>query len=127
MSRASKVCAGTVGLGLALTLGACLSPQVGSPCPIPEKATDAQRKAALAACYAVVGETTYQAKAQKDVDILFLIDNSRSMSPKQRALAANIPKFIQKIEGFKANYHVAVATSDVGTTPSDGFFWTNPD
>lgn len=127
MSRASQVCAGFVGLGMALTLGSCLSPQVGAPCPIPEKATDAQRLAALNNCFTIQGESYYDARPKKDVDILFMIDNSRSMSPKQRALAANIPKFIKKIESFGANYHVAVATSDVGTTPSANFTYTNPD
>lgn len=127
MSRASQVCAGFVGLGMALTLGSCLSPQVGAPCPIPEKATEAQRIAALNACFTQQGEKYYDARPQKDVDILFLIDNSRSMSPKQRALAANIPKFIKKIESFGANYHVGIATSDVGSTPSASFTYTNPD
>lgn len=127
MSRASQVCAGFVGLGMALTLGSCLSPQVGAPCPIPEKATEAQRIAAINNCFTVQGEQYYDARPKKDVDILFLIDNSRSMSPKQKALADSIPKFIEKIESFGANYHLGVATSDVGTTPSASFTYTNPD
>jgi len=127
MSRALQVCAGFVGLGMALTLGSCLSPQVGAPCPIPEKATEEQRKNALYSCFTVQGEQYYSARPQKDVDILFMIDNSRSMSPKQQALAVNIPKFMQKIESFGANYQVGVVTSDVGTTPNASFTYTNPD
>ena len=53
----------------------------------------------------------------KDVDILFVIDDSPSMTPKQRALAAAIPQFIQRIEATGANYQIGVVTSDVGATP----------
>jgi len=127
MSRALQVCAGFVGLGMALTLGSCLSPQVGAPCPIPEKATEEQRQAALYNCFAVQSEKVHPSRLQKDVDILFMIDNSRSMSPKQQALAVNIPKFIKKIESFGANYQVGVVTSDVGTTPNASFTYPNPD
>lgn len=58
------------------------------------------------------------ANQQKDVDVLFLIDNSPSMTSKQRALAAAIPKFLQRIDATGANYQIAVATSDVGSWPA---------
>lgn len=125
MTAASKLLPGL--LGLALLSGACTSPQYGSTCPIPEKATEEQRRQALANCFSLQSNTATPAKVQKDVDILFLIDNSRSMTPKQRALAKNIPKFIRKIETFGANYHVAVATSDVGSTKDISAIWQMPD
>jgi hypothetical protein len=35
---------------------------------------------------------------EKDVDILFLIDNSGSMEAEQQSLQANFPKFMQVLE-----------------------------
>lgn len=58
-----------------------------------------------------------------DLDILFMIDNSPGMSPKQRALAANISKFIAAIEATGANYHIGITTSDVGTETAPGVPW----
>jgi hypothetical protein len=59
--------------------------------------------------------TTYlPASAQKAVDVLFLIDNSPSMSPKQAALAAKFQSFINVLDASGASYHVGVVTSDVG-------------
>ncbi len=111
------------GLGFVLATGTCASPQVGNPCPTPDNATPAQRSAALAKCRAQVGDMVVDARVKKDVDILFLIDNSPSMSPKQKALAKNIPLFIQKIDETGANYHVGIATSDVGSDVAPGQLW----
>ncbi len=111
------------GLGLVLAMGACASPQVGNPCPIPDNATAAQRNAALRACLGQVGGAVVDSRVRKDVDILFLIDNSPSMTPKQKALANNIPKFIQKIDDTGANYHVGIATSDIGSNAAPGQPW----
>jgi hypothetical protein len=111
------------GLGFALAMGACSSPQVGNPCPVPDNATAAQRATALNACLGQVGDSVVDARVKKDVDILFLIDNSPSMTPKQQALALNIPKFIQKIDDTGANYHVGIATSDIGTDVQPGQPW----
>ncbi len=60
---------------------------------------------------------------RKEVDLLFVIDNSASMSPKQRALARAIPQFLQKIEATGASYHLGVVTSDVGTLPPGQTSW----
>ncbi len=111
------------GLGLALAMGTCASPQVGNPCPIPDNGTPAQRNAALLKCRAQVGDMVVDARLKKDVDILFMIDNSPSMSPKQKALAKNIPLFIQKIDDTGANYHVGIATSDIGSNIAPGQLW----
>jgi hypothetical protein len=112
-----------VALGFALTLGACVSPQVGSPCPVPDNGTMAEKAAALSACLGEVGEQVVDTRLKKDVDILFAIDNSPSMTPKQTALANNIPKFIKIIDGTGANYHVGIATSDVGADVGPGQPW----
>ncbi|MBL9007339.1 MAG: VWA domain-containing protein [Myxococcales bacterium] len=59
----------------------------------------------------------------KEIDLLFVIDNSVSMSPKQRVLAQAIPQFLQKIDGTGASYHIGVVTSDVGTLPPGQTGW----
>jgi hypothetical protein len=59
----------------------------------------------------------------RDVDILFLIDDSGSMADKQNNLAANFPRFIEvlsAIPGGLLNVHIGVATSDYGATDSTG-------
>jgi hypothetical protein len=58
----------------------------------------------------------------RDVDILFVIDDSPSMRDKQTNLANNFPKFIEvlsKIEGGLPNVHIGVVTSDLGTKGAD--------
>lgn len=91
----------------------CTSPELGAECSSLGADQDP----------ACVRQTITQSVAltdQRDVDILFVIDNSPSMSPKQRALAENIPRFMQAIEAQNLNYHVGIVTTDVGTLPSDG-------
>src|SRR5215475_3220145 len=54
----------------------------------------------------------------RDLDLLFLIDDSPSMADKQANLADNFPKFIDvlsSIQGGLPNVHIGVATSDMGT------------
>jgi hypothetical protein len=54
----------------------------------------------------------------RDIDLLFLVDDSPSMADKQTNLAANFPQFIkvlQTIPGGLPNVHIAVVTSDMGT------------
>ncbi len=69
-------------------------------------------------------------QVNKDVDILFVIDNSGSMSEEQAVLAANIGAFIDVLEApdVRANYRIGVTTTDNGnpwcpagtTTPEGG-------
>jgi hypothetical protein len=57
-------------------------------------------------------------KPNRNVDILFLIDDSPSMLDKQINLAANFPRFIDvlsSIPGGLPEVHIGVATSDLGT------------
>jgi hypothetical protein len=54
----------------------------------------------------------------RDIDILFLIDNSDSMADKQQSLRDNFPNFINvlnTIQGGLPNVHLGVATSDMGS------------
>jgi hypothetical protein len=65
---------------------------------------------------------------QKDVDILFVIDNSGSMGAEQAKLAASFGAFIEVLEqaDVRANYRIGVTTTDNGnpfcgaTTPEAG-------
>ncbi len=52
----------------------------------------------------------------KDVDILFVIDNSGSMAEEQATLARNFERFIGKLEEdmVEANYRIAITTTDMG-------------
>jgi hypothetical protein len=54
----------------------------------------------------------------RDIDILFVIDDSPSMLDKQTNLKNNFPNFIQvlnSIEGGLPNVHLGVVSSDLGT------------
>ena len=54
----------------------------------------------------------------RDVDILFVIDNSESMADEQTALAANFPRFIDvldNIQGGLPNIHIGVVTTNMGS------------
>src|SRR5262249_40423396 len=74
----------------------------------------------------------------RNVDILFLIDNSSSMNDKQDLVAANFPRFIDvlnNIPGGAPNVHIGVASSTVSvgpyaidacTLPDDGLLQNTP-
>ena len=64
-----------------------------------------------------VSEDIYDFRSPDPVDILFVIDNSTSMSPKQKALAQAIPTFISRLSLYIKDYHIGIVTSDVGTLP----------
>jgi hypothetical protein len=54
----------------------------------------------------------------RDLDLLFLIDDSPSMADKQSNLASSFPKFIDvlsSLPGGLPSVHIGVATSDMGT------------
>jgi len=57
----------------------------------------------------------------RDLDILFVIDNSPSTNDKQARLAAAFPQMIDvlsQIDGGLPNLHIGVVTSDMGTSSS---------
>jgi hypothetical protein len=84
--------------------------------------------AALAACNdpgVVIGELhdtlVLPAIPNRDLDLLFVIDDSPSMADKQAALAAAFPQMIDvlsQLDGGLPNLHIGVVTSDMGTSAS---------
>jgi hypothetical protein len=90
---------------LLLGLWACTSHPLLAPSPFPEEQTDQY----------------YEINPVRDIDILFLIDDSPSMADKQANLRKNFPVFmteLKKIPGGLPNVHVAVVTSDLGAGPT---------
>jgi hypothetical protein len=61
-------------------------------------------------------DVSFPLEANKDVDILFVIDNSGSMSEEQRTLAANFESFIGVLEQplVDASYRIGITTTDNG-------------
>ncbi len=68
----------------------------------------------------------------RDVDILFVIDNSGSMSEEQARLARNFPAFVERLEAMGADYRIGITTTDVkhpgcpGGTPENGALVLRP-
>ncbi|MGE0867502.1 MAG: hypothetical protein AB7P03_02990 [Kofleriaceae bacterium] len=65
----------------------------------------------------------YPAVERRDLDILFVIDNSGSMEQEQASLRTNFDTFIsvlESLEGGLPNIHIGVVTSDMGTSALDG-------
>ncbi len=95
-----------------LPLGLALPALLGG-CPTrPIKKVDPER----------VGESNnpFVQNLNRDIDILFLIDNSGSMADKQSHLAAKFPDFIDRLSslpGGLPNVHIGIATSDMGAGP----------
>jgi len=65
---------------------------------------------------------TFQQSINRNVDLLFMVDNSSSMKPLQDNLRANFPKFMQRLMDPPGlpNIHVAVVTSDMGAANPGG-------
>jgi hypothetical protein len=85
----------------ALALWACNSHDLQVPKPNPQQETD----------FSIL------VSPERSVDILFMIDNSPSMDPKQKALAENFPKMIERLqalEGGLPDVHIGVVSSDMG-------------
>ena len=56
----------------------------------------------------------YLQEGNNSTDILFTVDNSCSMSDEQSALAVNFASFLQIVQALDIDYHLGVATTDVG-------------
>ena len=104
-SRSWKLVRLVAPIGL-IPLFACLAPPVESP-----KTT-------------VTQETSVRVEqsVKNKVDLLFMIDNSPSMAPKQNELRARFPQLIKILDDFAAkgnpaSYHIGVVTSDLGSGP----------
>ena len=96
---------------LGMLLGACLTH------PVKEVSYDK----------AVVPTTPLKLDLNRDVDILFVIDNSGSMAEEQARLARNFPTFVGALDEMGADYRIGITTTDVkhpgctdGPTPEDG-------
>lgn len=57
------------------------------------------------------------------VDLLLVVDNSPSMSPKQKALGTNIGRLTRLLQQLDIDYHVGVVSTDVGTNIGPGMPW----
>lgn len=65
---------------------------------------------------------SFPIKQNRNVDLLFVIDNSGSMADKQTNLKDNFPNFINvlnTIQGGLPDVHIGVVTSDMGTKGED--------
>jgi hypothetical protein len=65
----------------------------------------------------VTEKDLFQQSINRNIDIVFEIDNSVSMQPEQANLVANFPVFInvlKNLPGGLPNVHIAVVTSDMG-------------
>jgi hypothetical protein len=53
---------------------------------------------------------------QSKVDVLFMIDNSNSMEPKQASLMQFFPKFMERLQAMEPplDMHIGIVTSDLG-------------
>jgi hypothetical protein len=61
--------------------------------------------------------TVFQESLNRDLDILFEVDNSQSMKPLQKKLLDNFPMFMQQLADFPTglpNVHIAVVSSNMG-------------
>ena len=56
----------------------------------------------------------------RNVDVLFVVDNSGSMGEEQAKLAANFSRFVERLEELDANYRIAVTTTDNGNVACSG-------
>jgi len=65
--------------------------------------------------------TTLKAVPDRDLDILFVVDNSPSMIEEQQSLASSFPRMIDilgTLDDGLPNLHIGVVTSDLGTSGS---------
>ncbi|HVZ74371.1 MAG TPA: hypothetical protein VHJ20_18450 [Polyangia bacterium] len=84
-------------------LWACTARKLAEPSPEPNKS--------------FVG--TFQQTLNRDIDILFMVDNSSSMLPLQAKLKKNFPAFMDVLKSLPLpNVHIAVVSSDLGAGKS---------
>ena len=73
--------------------------------------------------YQVIASKPRPPTMTNNVDVLFVMDNSPSMTPKQKALAKNIPLFISGLDAAGLDYHIAIISTDIGTNTAPGTPW----
>jgi len=75
------------------------------------------RSARLNGTLATVTETFEQTKSGAALDLLFVVDNSRSMGPAQQQVAGNLGTFFEWVNRARVDYQIAVTSTDaVGVT-----------
>ena len=67
-------------------------------------------------------EATYNT----EVDVLFVVDNSDSMAPRQQAMANGTASFISALNKTGLNYRIAVTTTDMDSRGEQGRFVAQP-
>ena len=67
-------------------------------------------------------EIHYQGGEAPPVDILWVVDDSGSMSQEQSKLAANFQQFIQYFESLHLDFHIAIVTTDTFAASESGHF-----
>jgi len=73
--------------------------------------------------YQVIARKPGSSGPTKNVDVLFVVDDSPSMTTKQRLLMGGFDKFIRPLEKAGLSYHLAVITTDVGSQVGPGQPW----
>lgn len=66
----------------------------------------------------------YNQESASNIDVLWVIDNSGSMAPRQENLAKNLQSFMDVFQKSSVNYRIAVTTSDI--FKEKGAFVGNP-
>ncbi len=72
-------------------------------------------------------ETRLSSETTSKVDILFVVDNSRSMVEEQLILQKNINKFVGALQAMKSDYHIGVVSvfDQERIKPGVSSYWAN--
>ena len=65
-------------------------------------------------------------KYNNKVDLVLLVDNSGSMKEYQDRLVTQLPKFIERLNSLKMDYHIAVISSSISGPNNGGRFLGEP-
>jgi hypothetical protein len=89
------------------------------------QSTPAEWAAQASACVSQAATDAIDPQPRTDIDVLILLQNSPSSDEEQSALANAAPGFIQALDATGINYHIGIATSDVGSWPTAAGGWNN--
>ena len=71
--------------------------------------------------------TVEAASARREVDILFVVDNSGSMCEEQAQLRDNVDLFVDQLSRAGVSFNIAVVTTDIDDPTESGQFQNLPD
>jgi hypothetical protein len=103
--------------GAGLNIAGCGKVSLTPDAAVTDAAVDGSASCAEPPCYAVVASKPLD---NRDLDLLFVIDNSGSMYEEQVSLAANFSRFLsalENLEGGLPSLHVGVVSTDLGAEP----------